>query len=68
MARSKTIRVTPNVKKCLKILQEATKSLPKGDLKTSAEGACKYLSSTFKGERQPRSGRVCPPSRLIIIR
>lgn len=68
MARSKTIRVTPNVQKCLKIFQEATKSLPPGDLKTRAEGAGKYLSRTFKGEPQPRRGRLCPTDKLIIIR
>ena len=68
MARSKTIRVTPNVQKCLRILQETTKSLPPGDLKTRSEGACKYLSRTFKGEPQPRRGRLCPPQRLIIVR
>ena len=66
MARSKTIRVTPNVQKCLKILREVTKSLPPGDLKKRADGAISYLSRTFKGEPQPRRGQACPPHKLII--
>lgn len=33
MAKSKTIRVTPNVQKCLEELKAAAKALPAGDLK-----------------------------------
>jgi len=66
MAKSKTIRVTPNVQKCLKELKEAVKFLPAGDLKKNAEGALNYLSRTFKGEPQPLKGRHCPAGKLII--
>jgi hypothetical protein len=47
MAKSKTIRVTPNVQRCLEELKAAVKSLPAGDLKKRAEGALDYLSRTF---------------------
>ena len=66
MAKSKTIRVTPNVQKCLKELSAAVKSMPAGEKKERAEGAISYLSSTFKGQRQPRGGSVCPGGRPII--
>jgi hypothetical protein len=66
MARSKTIRVTPNVKKCLEELKGAVKALPKGDLKKRAEGALNYLSSTFKGQAQPGQGRHCPVRTSVI--
>ena len=65
MAKSKTIRVTPNVKKSLEELKTAVKSLPAGDLKKRAEGAIDYLSQTFKGKRQPGQGRTCPVGRMI---
>ena len=67
MARSKTIRVTPNVKASLDILKEAVKSLPKSDLKERAQGAVKYLGDTFEGQAQPGKGRICPP-RVLIVR
>jgi hypothetical protein len=60
MAKSKTIRVTPNVQKSLEELKTAVKSLPAGDLKKRAEGAIDYLSRTFKGKAQPGKGRDCP--------
>lgn len=66
MAKSKTIRVTPNVKRCLEQLKEAVKSMPAGDLKKRAEGALDYLSRTFRGERQPRKGIWCPEDRPIL--
>ena len=66
MAKSKTIRVTPNVQKCLEELKAAVKSLPAGDLKKRAEGAVTYLSRTFKGERQPGGGISCPGGGLFI--
>ncbi len=65
MAKSKTIRVTPNVKKCLEELKTAVKSMPAGAMKERAEGAISYLSATFKGKRQPGQGRGCPVGRLI---
>ena len=68
MAKSPSIRVTPNVKKCLKILDEAVKALPAGDLKKRSEGALDYLSRTCKGERQPLRGYSCPPNKLVIER
>lgn len=66
MAKSKTIRVTPNVQKCLEELKAAVKTLPAGDLKKRAEGALDYLSRTFKGGPQPLSGIRCPAAKLII--
>ena len=66
MAKSKTIRVTPNVQKCLEELKAAVKSLPAGEKKERAEGVISYLSETFKGKPQPGKGRVCPGGRLII--
>ena len=66
MAKSKTIRVTPNVQKCLKELSSAVKSMPAGEKKERAEGAISYLSQTFKGKPQPLKGRNCPGGRLII--
>ena len=66
MAKSKTIRVTPNVQKCLEELKEVVKTLPAGDLKKRAEGAVNYLSRTFKGEPQQLKGRACPAGTRII--
>lgn len=66
MAKSKTIRVTPNVQKCLEELKSVVKSLPSADLKRKAQGALDYLSRTFKGELQPMKGEGCPGSKLII--
>lgn len=66
MAKSKTIRVTPNVQKCLEELKKAVKSLPAGDLKKNAEGALDYLSRTFKGEPQALKGRHCPYGKPIV--
>lgn len=68
MPKSKTIRVTPNVIRCLEELRAAVKSLPAGDLKKRAEGATTYLSRTFKGERQPRGGSSCPADKAIIAK
>jgi len=66
MAKSKTIRVTPNVQKCLEELKAAVKTLRAGDQKKRAEGAISYLSATFKGKPQPGKGRTCPAGSLII--
>lgn len=66
MARSRSIRVTPNMQRCLKILEEAVRSLPPGDLKKRAKGAVGYMSRTFKGEPQPKKGRICPSGLPII--
>jgi len=65
MAKSKTIRVTPNVKKSLEELKTAIKSMPAGAMKERAEGAISYLSTTFKGKPQPGKGRICPVGRMI---
>lgn len=67
MARSKTIRVTPNVKASLEILKKAVGSLPASDLKKRAQGAVKYLDQTFEGKPQPKKGIFCPPEIPIII-
>ena len=66
MAKSKTIRVTPNVQKCLEVLKAVVKPLPAGDKKKRAEGAISYLSQTFKGKPQPGKGRTCPGGRVSI--
>ncbi len=66
MAKSKTIRVTPNVMKCLEELRSAVKAMRPGKPKKNAEGALRYLSRTFKGERQPKGGSLCPINTLII--
>jgi hypothetical protein len=66
MAKSKTIRVTPNLQKCLKILNEVVDSMPVGDRKKRAKAALRYLFRTFKGERQPLKGAACPGATLII--
>jgi len=66
MTKSKTIRVTPNVQKCLEELKAVVKSLPGGKKKERAEGAISYLSSTFKGKPQPGKGRHCPGGTLMI--
>ena len=66
MAKSKTIRVTPNVQKCLEELKAVVKSMPSGPKKDRAEGVISYLSQTFKGKPQPRHGSLCPGGRVII--
>jgi hypothetical protein len=66
MARSKMIRVTPNVKKCLGELKAAVKSMRSGSSKKRAEGAILYLDKTFKGKPQPKKGLYCPGGTLII--
>ena len=66
MAKSKTIRVTPNVQKSLGELKAAVKSMPAGNLKERAEGAISYLSNTFKGKPQAGRGQICPTRTLII--
>jgi len=66
MAKSKTIRVTPNVQKCLEELKAVVKSMPSGPKKERAEGVISYLSQTFKGKPQPRKGRACPGGTLFI--
>lgn len=66
MAKSKTIRVTPNVQKCLEELKAVVKSMPSGAKKQRAEGIISYLSETFKGKPQPGKGRACPGGKLII--
>jgi len=66
MAKSKTIRVTPNVQKCLEELKAVVKSMPSGAKKERAEGVISYLSETFKGKPQPKQGRTCPGGRVLI--
>ncbi len=66
MAKSKTIRVTPNVLKCARLLKEAVGALPAGDKKTWAQGALDYLEQTFSGKPQPNRGVSCPANKLII--
>lgn len=66
MAESRTIRVTPNVRKALEELQAAVKELPAGELKKRGKSALDYLSKTFAGEPQPLQGRQCPKNTSII--
>jgi len=66
MGKSKSIRVTANVKKCLEILKNAQKEMKEGELKEEAKAAVKYLEKTFKGEKQPLRGAVCPKHTPII--
>lgn len=66
MAKSKTIRVTPNVKKCLTHLKAAVDAMPEGELKENAKGAISYLSSTFQGKPQPGRGIICPGMKRFI--
>jgi hypothetical protein len=66
MARSKMIRVTPNVQKCLEELKAAVKSMRSGTWKKRAEGAILYLDKTFKGKPQPKKGMWCPGGSPII--
>jgi hypothetical protein len=66
MAKSRTIRVTPNLMKCLAELTRGVKGMPQGEPKKRAQGALDYLSRTFHGERQPLKGAACPPQKLVI--
>jgi hypothetical protein len=66
MAKSRIVRVTPNLLRCLRDLKTAIKGLPPGDARTRATGALDYLSRTFAGERQPLRGLACEPPRIII--
>ena len=66
MIKSILIEVTPNLMKCLEILEKAVKEMPPGDLKTQAEAALGYLTRTFSGEAQPMEGKGCAPGVLII--
>jgi hypothetical protein len=66
MGESKTIRVTPNMKKCLEVLTKAVAGLPAGNLRNQAKDALAYMSKTFKGRPQPLGGRRCPVNSSII--
>jgi len=67
MARSKSIRVTPNVQASLAILKKSVKTMPASDLKKRSQGAIKYLEDTFEGKRQPGRGIWCPPRVPIVM-
>ncbi len=66
MARSRTIRVTPNVLKCAAALREAAELLPDGEGKERARKALDYLDRTFAGKPQPRRGEPCGPMVLLF--
>lgn len=66
MARSKTIRATPNVLKCAVVLREAVSKLPAGETRTRAMLALDYLDRTFSGKPQPKQGVACPVDKGII--
>jgi hypothetical protein len=65
MAESRTIRVTPNVKACLRILKKVVGRLPAGPDRAKADEALKYLENTFAGKPQPGLGRACPHSLIV---
>jgi len=60
MAKSKTIRVTPNVLKCLEELKSSVKSMPASDLKKRAEGAIRYLRHSRANHNREKDGCVPP--------
>jgi hypothetical protein len=66
MAESKTIRVTPNLKKCLDVLRKSVAGLPAGELRRQAQEALSYLAKSFEGKPQPLRGRGCPFDTGII--
>ena len=66
MSNDITVKVTPNLKKCLEIFEGIVASLPPGDQKEEGEGAVNYLSRTFSGEPQPFDGMHCPEGVPII--
>jgi len=66
MARSRVIRVTPNVQKCLQELKSAIKTMPAGEAQKRAQQALDYLARTFAGKRQPSQGRICPHGTALI--
>ncbi|HEX9902605.1 MAG TPA: hypothetical protein VGB72_07060 [Acidobacteriota bacterium] len=66
MGESKTIRVTPNMKKCLAVLTKAVAGLPPGRLRDQAQDALAYMSKTFQGRPQPLAGRGCPVDTSVI--
>jgi hypothetical protein len=66
MAESKTIRVTPNLKKCLEVLKKAVASMPAGALRRKAQEALSYLAKSFAGKPQPLRGRGCPVDTSVI--
>lgn len=68
MAKSKTIRATPNVLKCAVVLREALIKLPSGETRTRALLALDYLDRTFAGEPQPNKGIFCPVTKAIVGR
>ncbi|MBN2205895.1 MAG: hypothetical protein JW742_00700 [Candidatus Aminicenantes bacterium] len=66
MSKSRVIRVTPNLIRCLQDLKAALKDLPPGESRTRAKGALDYLARTFAGEPQPGRGLACDPPRIIV--
>lgn len=66
MAKSRVIRVTPNLLRCLQDLRAVLKDLPPGASRTKARGALDYLARTFAGEPQPGRGLACEPPRIIV--
>ena len=66
MAKSKTIRATPNVLKCAKVLREALKTLPVGEAKARAARPLNYLDRTSSGEPQPNRGIFSPVDKAIV--
>ncbi len=66
MAKSKTIRATPNVLKCAVVIREALNRLKSGEDKTRAMLALDYLDRTFSGEPQPNKGIFCPVNKAIV--
>ncbi|MCK4761638.1 MAG: hypothetical protein KAW12_05515 [Candidatus Aminicenantes bacterium] len=61
----KKIKVTPNVKHCFEIFEEAIASIPAGETKQEAISALDYLRKAAEGEKQPMKGLTCGLMRVF---
>lgn len=66
MAKSRTIRVTPNLQAWLDELEKTVKSMPAGEAKKKAQAGIVYMKDAFAGKPQPNRGIICPPERVIL--
>ena len=66
MAKSRTIRVTPNLQAWLVELEKAVKSMPAGEAKKKAQAGIAYMKITYAGKPQPNRGIICPPDQVIL--
>ena len=56
----KKIKVTPNVKQCFEIFEEAIVSIPEGETKQDAISALDYLRKAAEGEKRELVRFECP--------